>query len=783
MTSDTTTLSSPATTTALDFTAKIAKELGIRDIQVAATAKLLAEGATVPFISRYRKEATGLLDEIAITAIRDRMQQLGDLERRRTAIIKSLDERKLLTDDLKKKVAAAETMTRLEDVFAPFRPKRRTRATMAVERGLEPLADLIWDNRVDPLTELKQYIVISDDKDKAVPDEAAALAGARDILAERCADDAEAKSEIREIIQKTGTISSRVLMSKAEDPAAQKFKDYFEWSEPLRDVPSHRLLAMRRGEKEGFLFMRISADEETALNSLRERFLPSTPLNEQLELTIVDCYKRLLSLSLETEFRMKTKKDADTEAVRVFAENLRELLLASPLGQKRTLAIDPAFRTGCKTVVLDAQGTLLFDTVLHLTMGVAQAKEAIMQVRKLVEQYQIEAIAIGNGTASREAEGAVKLAKLSSSIPILIVNESGASIYSASEVAREEFPDKDVTVRGAVSIGRRLMDPLSELVKLDPKSIGVGQYQHDVDQNQLKSSLDDTVISCVNGVGVEVNTASKQLLSYVSGLNASIAQNLILYRNENGPFTSRSELKKVPRLGDKAFEQAAGFLRIRGAKHPLDASSVHPERYKLVEKMATDAGCTIDDLLKSDSARKKINLQDYVSEEVGLPTLKDILAELSKPGRDPRKQFELFSFADGVDKPSDLEKGMKLPGIVTNVTNFGAFVDIGVHQDGLVHISQLADHFIEDPAEVVKVGQKVQVTVTEVDLQRNRIALSMKANPDLTGSGGGGGNSSNRGGQNQNRGSNRNHNNKPRNNSNNNSFGGNWFDNAMNKKH
>ena len=780
MTSDT--ISSP--TAALDFTAKIAKELGISQAQVAATAKLLAEGATVPFISRYRKEATGLLDEVAITAIRDRMQQLSELERRRTAIIKSLDERKLLTEELKKKVSAAETMTRLEDIFAPYRPKRRTRATMAIERGLEPLADTIWDNTVDPHALLKQYLVITEDKDKAVPDEAAALAGARDILAERCADDAEAKSEIRDIIKKTGTISSRVLMSKTEDPAAQKFKDYFEWSEPLRDVPSHRLLAMRRGEKEGFLFMRISADEETALNALRQHFLPSTPINDQLELTIKDCYKRLLSLSLETEFRMQTKKDADAEAVRVFAENLRELLLASPLGQKRTLAIDPAFRTGCKTVVLDAQGTLLYDTVLHLTMGVGQAKEAITQVRKLVEQFQIEAIAIGNGTASREAEGAVKLAGLPSSIPIVITNESGASIYSASEVAREEFPDKDVTVRGAVSIGRRLMDPLSELVKLDPKSIGVGQYQHDVDQNSLKSSLDDTVISCVNGVGVEVNTASKQLLSYVSGLNATIAQNLILYRAEHGPFTSRSQLKKVPRLGDKAFEQAAGFLRIRGAKHPLDESSVHPERYALVEQMATDANCTIPDLLKSETARNKINLQHYISADVGLPTLKDILAELSKPGRDPRKQFEHFSFQEGIDKPSDLEKGMKLPGIVTNVTNFGAFVDIGVHQDGLVHISQLADHFIQDPAEVVKVGQKVQVTVTEIDLNRNRIALSMKANPDTTA---GDGSASNRSNKPQNRNTNKpqqkNRNNNNNSQANNNLGGGNWFDNALNKKH
>lgn len=767
-----------------DFTAKIARELGIRDLQVSATAKLLAEGATVPFISRYRKEATGLLDEVAITQIRDRMQQLSELERRRSAILKSLAERKLITSELNKKITAAESMTRLEDIFAPFRPKRRTRATMAKDRGLEPLADLIWDNEVQPETQIKQYVVISDDKDTAVPTPEDALAGARDILAERFADDAEARSEIREIIQKTGTISSRVLMSKTEDPAAQKFKDYFDWSEPLRNVPSHRLLAMRRGEKEGYLFMRISADEETALNALRERFLPASPINDQLELALTDCYKRLLSLSLETEFRMQTKKDADAEAVRVFAENLRELLLASPLGQKRTLAIDPAFRTGCKTVVLDAQGTLLYDCVLHLTMSVAQAKESIMQLKKLVEKYQIEAIAIGNGTASREAEGAVKLAKLPSSIPVVIVNESGASIYSASEVAREEFPDKDVTVRGAVSIGRRLMDPLSELVKLDPKSIGVGQYQHDVDQNSLKTSLDDTVISCVNGVGVEVNTASKQLLSYVSGLNSSIAANLIIYRNENGPFKSRAELKKVPRLGEKAYEQAAGFLRIRGADHPLDSSSVHPERYALVEKMASDADCTIKDLLMSETARKKINLQNYVSEKVGLPTLKDIFEELAKPGRDPRKQFELFSFADGVDKPSDLKKGMKLPGIVTNVTNFGAFVDVGVHQDGLVHISQLADHFIQDPAEVVKVGQKVQVTVTDLDLQRNRIALSMKAEPDTTSlkSSSNGRNTDVKSNSPSHRTQNRTRNHPRKERKTNEPLGGNWFDNALQKK-
>ena len=765
-----------------DFVGRIASELKLRDAQVAATAKLLTEGATVPFISRYRKEATGSMDEVAITQIRDRMQQLADLERRRSAIVKSLDERKLLTDDLKKKVNSAETLTRLEDIFAPFRPKRRTRATMAKDRGLEPLADYLWANASQansgPETEAKKFIVESDDKDKTVATTDEALAGARDILAERFADDAEVKAELREIILKTGTVSSRVLMTKKEDPVAQKFKDYFEWSEPLRDVPSHRLLAMRRGEKEGFLFMRISADEDTALEALRDRFASTdTPAkesaDEQIELALTDCYKRLLSLSLETEFRMNTKKEADTEAVRVFAENLRELLLASPLGQKRTLAIDPAFRTGCKTVVLDAQGTLLFDCVLHLTTSASQAREAIMQVKKLVEHYKIEAVAIGNGTASREAEAAVKAAKLPSSIPLVIVNESGASIYSASEVARDEFPDKDVTVRGAVSIGRRLMDPLSELVKLDPKSIGVGQYQHDVDQNLLKGTLDDTVISCVNGVGVEVNTASKQLLSYVSGLNSTIAANLISYRQENGPFKSRAELKKVPRFGDKTFEQAAGFLRIRNASHPLDESAVHPERYALVEQMAKDVNCSVEDLLKSETARKKINLQTYTSAEVGLPTLKDILEELSKPGRDPRKQFELFSFADGVEKPSDLEKGMKLPGIVTNVTNFGAFVDVGVHQDGLVHISQLSDQYVEDPAEFVKVGQKVQVTVTEIDLDRNRIGLSMKSDPDTSPKRQNNQGGQRRGGGNQNR--------RParQGRSGGNNFGGNWFDNAL----
>lgn len=766
------------------FVSRISSELSLNAAQVAATAKMFSEGATVPFIARYRKEATGGMDEVQITGVRDRLVQLADLEKRRDAIVKSLEERKLLSADLKKKIAEAETMTRLEDIFAPYRPKRRTRATMAKERGLEPLAHFIWENRentsADPVAEAEKFVVESEEKDKAVPLAVDALAGARDILAEQFSDDADARSELRELILKEGTVTSKVMYGKDTEPDAQKFKDYFEWSEPFHSVPSHRMLAMRRGEKEGFLFMRIQADEERALTIMRGRFgvTNNGPCAEQLDLAIVDSFKRLLALSLETECRMKAKKDADVEAVRVFADNLRELLLASPLGQRPMIAIDPAFRTGCKTVVLDAQGNLLFDTVLHFTTSHSQAMEAVSILQKMVEKFSIEAIAIGNGTASRETEAVVRAAGLPKSVAIVVVNESGASIYSASEVAREEFPDKDITVRGAVSIGRRLMDPLAELVKLDPKSIGVGQYQHDVDQNLLKTGLDDTVVSCVNGVGVEVNTASRQLLGYVAGLNSGIASNIIAYRAENGPFKTREELKKVPRLGDVAYEQAAGFLRIRGGQHPLDASAVHPERYALVEQMAADLGCDVPTLIRDAGARKKIDLKKYVSDEVGLPTLKDIIAELAKPGRDPRKQFELFTFAEGINKPSDLTQGLKLPGIVTNVTNFGAFVDIGVHQDGLVHISQLADKYVSDPAEVVKVGQKVQVTVTEVDLNRNRIALSMRANPELAGQGSRKGSDRDR----RNNGSRRNHGGGgQRRNNNNDSFGGNWFDQALKK--
>lgn len=707
----------------------IARETGIRLTSVAATAKLLAEGATIPFISRYRKEATGMLDEVQIQAIRDRMLQLAELDSRRATILKSLDERQLLSTELKAKILAALTLTTLEDLFAPYRPKRQTRASMAAERGLTPLADFLFENQnADPSDEAAKYI----DAEKSVPDAEAALAGARDILAERVSDDATLRGQVRKIYEEEATVSSKIMYGKEADADAAKYRDYFEWAEPFKTIPSHRMLAIRRGEKEAFLFMRIEVPLERITRIAVEAWVTGNgACAEQVRLATEDGCKRLLMPSMETEMRLLGKKRADEIAIRVFAENLRELMLASPLGRKRTVAIDPGFRTGCKTVALDAQGRLLHHTVLHCTAGSQnQAYEAAVELAGLIKKHDIEAIAIGNGTASRETEAFVKKLKLPPSIQIVMVNESGASIYSASEAAREEFPNEDVTVRGAVSIGRRLMDPLAELVKLDPKAIGVGQYQHDVDQRALKTSLDDTVESCVNAVGVELNTASKHLLAYVSGLSSSLAENVISYRTANGGFTSRAQLKEVPRLGEKAFEQAAGFLRIRDAANPLDASAVHPERYKLVEKMAADLGCSLTDLLREESLRKKIDLQKYVSAEVGLPTLRDIIDELSKPGRDPRKAFESFDFAEGVEKPSDLAVGMKLPGVVTNVTAFGAFVDVGVHQDGLVHVSHLADHFVRDASEVVKVGQRVQVTVMEVDLPRNRIALSMKSKPE-----------------------------------------------------
>jgi uncharacterized protein len=708
----------------------ISRETGISLNSVSSTAKLLADGATVPFISRYRKEQTGSLDEVQISTIRDRMLQLAELDTRRGAILKSLEERSLLTPELKKKVDAATTLNALEDVFAPYRPKRQTRATKAMERGLTPLADWLLANQsADPADEAAKFI----DPEKEVATAADALAGARDIIAERVSDDAGLRGQVRKLYEEESTVSSKIMFGKEEDAEAQKYRDYFDWSEPLKSIPSHRMLAIRRGEKEGFLLMRVEVPLERVTRlALPEWVKSGGESAKHITQAVEDGCKRLLMPSMETEARLFAKKRADETAIGVFGENFRELLLAAPLGGKRLVAIDPGFRTGCKTVVLDASGKLLHHTVLYATAGSnQQLYEAAVELTTLIKKFQIEAIAIGNGTASRETEAFVRKLKLPASIQVVVVNESGASIYSASDVAREEFPNEDVTVRGAVSIGRRLMDPLAELVKIDPKSIGVGQYQHDVDQRALKNRLDDTVISCVNAVGVELNTASKQLLSYVSGLNASLAENIVAWRNENGTFQSRDQLKKVPRLGEKAFEQAAGFLRVRGSKHPLDASAVHPERYSLVERMAADVGCGVSDLLHDESARKKIDLKRYVSDEVGLPTLQDILAELAKPGRDPRKQFEVFAFQEGVEKPSDLQVGMKLPGIVTNVTAFGAFVDIGVHQDGLVHLSQLADHFVRDASEVVKVGQKVQVTVVEVDLPRNRIALSMKAKPDL----------------------------------------------------
>ncbi|HRE80327.1 MAG TPA: Tex family protein, partial [Opitutaceae bacterium] len=728
---------------------RVSQELGIKVFQVAATAQLFAEGATVPFIARYRKEATGELDEVQVTAVRDRLEQMAQLDERRAAILASLKERNLLTGELEKAIQGAETLTALEDIYLPFRPKKRTRATIAKEKGLEPLADLILAQNPStvPHTAAAEYVgkdYVPDDGKKVAAKIASveeALSGARDILAERFSDDKNARSRLRALYQKDAIVSSKVIIGKETSAEAAKFKDYFEWSEPLVKAPSHRILAMRRGEKELFLMMRITLPDETlALAELEPLFIttaeksnPATPgktCTDQVRLAIADAFKRLLAPAMETEMRLESKKRADEAGIKVFADNLRELLLAAPLGQKAVMAIDPGFRTGCKVVMLDRQGKLLHNDVVYPDRHAVEASE---KIKGFIEFFKVEAIAVGNGTAGRETEAFVRGLGLPATIPVVMVNESGASIYSASEVAREEFPDHDLTVRGSVSIGRRLMDPLAELVKLDPKSIGVGQYQHDVDQAALKRSLDDTVVSSVNGVGVELNTASKQLLSYVSGLNASVAAAIVARRNEHGPFKSRAELKDVPRLGPKAFEQAAGFLRIRDAAHPLDSSGVHPERYGLVEKMAADLGCSVGDLIRDPKLRAKIKLESYVTADVGLPTLNDIMAELAKPGRDPRQKFEAFAFDAGVHKPEDLKPGMRLPGIVTNVTAFGAFVDIGVHQDGLVHVSQLADTFVKDPSAVVKPQQKVTVTVTEVDLPRNRIALSMRSNPQIGG--------------------------------------------------
>jgi uncharacterized protein len=700
---------------------KIAAELSVAEKQVAATVELLDEGATIPFISRYRKEVTGSLDEVQVAAIRDRVQQLRELDKRREAILNSLTEMGKLTPELEKQINEAETMVALEDIYLPYRPKRKTRASIAREKGLQPLADaLLAQNKFDVIAEAEKYI----DEEKGVKDAEEALGGARDIIAEFIGENAEVRTKLRELFMEKGSFKAKVVPGKEE--AGQKYKDYFDWEEPVKSAPSHRILAMRRGEKEEILYLDVLPPEEEAIELLEKAFITgNNDAANQVQQALTDGYKRLLRPSMETEVRLLTKKKADEEAIRVFAENARQLLLAAPLGQKCTMAIDPGFRTGCKVVCLDEQGKLLEYTAIFPHTGPGQAKEAEKTLTHLFEKYKVEAIAIGNGTAGRETEDFVRKLNVPG-IEIVMVNESGASIYSASDVAREEFPDKDVTVRGSVSIGRRLMDPLAELVKIDPKSIGVGQYQHDVDQNKLQASLDDTVISCVNAVGVELNTASKQILAYVSGLGPQLAQNIVEYRDANGAFTKRDQLKKVPRLGDKAFEQAAGFLRIRNAQNPLDTSGVHPERYDLVAQMAKDSNTTVSALMSDEKLRKSIPLQKYITDTVGLPTLSDIMAELAKPGRDPREKFEAFSFTEGVNSITDLKAGMKLPGIVTNITNFGAFVDIGVHQDGLVHLSQIANRFIKDPNEVLKVHQQVEVTVTEVDVNRKRITLSMK---------------------------------------------------------
>lgn len=716
---------------------KTARELSLRPGQVRATAALLAEGATVPFVARYRKEATGSLDEVAVTTIRDRLAQLEALDQRRQAIIRSLEERALLSDHVRARIEAAETLATLEDAYLPLRPKRRTRATIARERGLAPLAEVLLrqDPTVDPQTEAAGHVTPAGSavaEELRVPTIAAALQGARDVIAEQVNDDADARACIRRLFMRKGVLRSEVLSGK-EEPGG-KFKDYFNWSEPIATAPSHRVLAIRRGEIEGILSFSIRPPEEEAVALLEARFVTgSGRCAEEVRLAVKDGYKRLLSPAMETEARAETKRRADGAAIRVFAENLRQLLMAPPLGQKRVLAIDPGFRTGCKTVVLDSQGQLLHHALIYLDQGPQRTREAGATIVQLVAQYQIEAIAIGNGTAGRETEAFIRTLGFPTALPVVMVNESGASVYSASDVAREEFPAHDLTVRGAVSIGRRLMDPLAELVKIDPRSIGIGQYQHDVDQDALKQSVDDVVVSCVNRVGVEVNTASKQLLTYVSGLNAGIAENIVRYRNSHGPFTSRQALLQVPRLGSKRFEQGAGFLRVRGAGNPLDESAVHPESYAIVERMAGDLGVAVRDLMGDATLRAQIDKRAYVSDTVGLPTLDDILAELARPGRDPRDTFEVVRFAEGVRRIEDVRPGMKLPGIVTNITAFGAFVDLGVHQDGLVHISQLADRFVKDPGEVVKVHQPVEVTVLEVDLARKRIALSMRRDGALGG--------------------------------------------------
>ena len=694
--------------------------------QVAATVSLLDDGATVPFIARYRKENTASLDEVAITSIRDRLSQIRELRARRTAILESLEKRGLLIDELRQAVLAAQTMAELEDIYLPYRPKRRTRATIAKEKGLEPLALHLWGQQeFNVKLAAAEYVDSNTGTVNGVADVTEALSGARDIIAEWVSEDTVARREIRRLFWSQGTFSSSVVSGKRED--AGKFRDYFDWEEPVLKVPSHRVLAMLRGEKESILSIRISPPTIQAVAVLQEIFITGdTEASHEVRQAVQDRYKPLLEASMETEVRKEVRLRAEDAAIAVFADNLRELLLAPALGQKNVLALDPGFRSGCKLVCLDRQARLLHNDTVYPHMGDRAEQEAGNKIVDLCRLYDVEAIAVGNGTAGRETESFLRTLELDTNINIVMVNESGASVYSASEVARSEFPDHDLTVRGAVSIGRRLMDPLAELVKIDPKAIGVGQYQHDVDQKALKERLDDVVGSCVNNVGVELNTASGELLSYVSGLGPKLANAIVDYRNENGPFATREALKKVPRLGPKAFEQAAGFLRIREGDNPLDASAVHPESYKVVRAIAKDLGQPLDQVVGNASIATQIAPNRYVTDKVGLPTLTDIIEELARPGRDPRQKYEAFSFAEGINKIEDLTVGMKLPGIITNVTAFGAFVDLGVHQDGLIHISQLANKYVSNPADEVKVQQQVWVTVLEVDLERKRIGLSMK---------------------------------------------------------
>lgn len=707
----------------MNYSATIAQQLNLGTRQVEKTIELLEQGATVPFIARYRKEVTGSLNEVQITAIRDLLLKLKEIDKRRAAILASIAEQGKLTPELEKQIGEATTMTELEDLYLPYKPKRRTRATMAVERGLEPLANELQKQYSCDVTAMAGKYVNEEKGVKSVED---ALAGARDIIAERVSENVQARNKVRNIFRRTAMLSSKVAKDKEEE--AGKYESWFDWKENAMRAPSHRILALFRGEEEGLLRVHIlPEDDEAVYETLERQFVSGRyESSEQVRLAVRDGYKRLLCPSIETEYYNLLKEKADKEAIRVFAENLRQLLLASPLGQKRILAIDPGFRTGCKTVCLDAQGQLLHNETIYPFTSVREERAAIAKLEALVEAFHIEAIAIGNGTAGRETEEVVKRCRFKGKVIAVMVSENGASVYSASEVARKEFPEYDVTVRGAVSIGRRLMDPLSELVKIDPKSIGVGQYQHDVNQTLLQESLNDVVVSCVNSVGVELNTASRELLSYVSGIGPALADKIVDYRNREGAFHSRQELKKVERLGEKAFEQCAGFLRVRESTNPLDHSAVHPERYTLVERMAKDAGATVDQLMKDKSLREKIDIQRYVSADCGLPTLQDIMKELDKPGLDPRAKFEVFEFDKNVTRIEDVKPGMELPGIVTNITAFGAFVDIGVHQDGLVHISQLANRRVNDPSEVVHLHQHVRVRVIDVDLRRKRISLSMK---------------------------------------------------------